>query len=446
MSRALAGLVIPALCCSPIAQAGKPAQVPPPTPATIEATDEGTVIRIPGMKSLTISGQYRIRWEDRIDFDFNDNGGVNEDFFTQRVRLNLAPEFTETLSAFIQLQDAREWGEELSTLDDSADGLDLHQAFVLVDEFPYLSGTGKIGRQEAELGEQRLISSLQWATQARAFSGYRHTWWTEDRGLSIDGFFFQTAEMPRNGVNDDAFFAGVYGSGFPGEDTVIDVYALHLDNRQTMAGGTEQRTTFGTRFVQQISDFELGIEVATQVGEVNGADIPIGDTYAGHARAAYRPRDIAGKPWIQAELNLASGNRPGTSDNERFNGLFAFAHKYWGYMDLAQWENLQHASVQAGFKPGEKSTLAVFWHSFRAMEPTDRFGGPNGNLSTGAAGQSRDMGHEIDVQFVQELETAPLVSFLEAGYGVFIPGSGTEQAQGANDLAHFAYVQADFRF
>ena len=415
------------------------AQDPPeqPSPAIPD-------IRIPGMRSLTISGQYRLRYEYMRNFDFNRNNGADNDFFTQRIRLNFEPEFTETISGFVQIQDAREWGEETSTLDDDADGLDIHQGFVRVEDVPWVGGAAKAGRQTVALGDQRLISSLEWTSQGRTFDGYRHTW-NVTESADLDALFLQTREI-KNATNDDAFLAGLYGSGHPGDNTDADLYVLFLNDDETTAGGNHHRITLGTRVVQTFGNLELGAEVATQFGEIDGADIPIGETFALHTHATLRCPTNEFDPYLRAEFNYASGDDPSSGDNERFNTLFPFAHAYHGYMDFALWENLMHFQVELGAKPCEGSRTSVAWHYFRAPEETDRFGGPNGLLSPGIAGQSQTMGNEIDVRFIRTLDTAPLKTDLEVGYGVFLPGPGTEQAQGSDDVAHFVYAQSGFRF
>lgn len=419
-----------------------PVEAPPPQGPPAAAT-ESAVIRIPGMRSLTITGQYRIRYENKIDFDFNRDAGASNDFFTQRVRLNFAPEFNDDLSAMVQLQDARDWGEEQSTLEDDADGLDLHQAWMRVKRFPGVCGEATIGRQAVALGSQRLISALEWPSQGRSFDGWLHRW--DDGCLATNAFFFQTREI-LNATNDDAYFTGVFATGYPLDGATTDAYALFLRNDETAAGDNENRLTLGGRWLQRCGGLQAEVEYATQVGDLDGNDIPIGEAYALAFEATYRCEDAALQPWGGGGFDLASGDRPGTAAEERFNTLFPFAHYYNGYMDLALWENLQHVFVEAGVTPCPRFRVAAYWHWFRAMEETDAFFGPNGTLSPGLAGQSQTMGNELDLKLNYDLDVEPLTAGLETGYGVFFPGPGTEQAQGADDPAHFVYVQADFRF
>ena len=52
-----------------------------------------------------------------------------------------------------------------------------------------------------------------------------------------------------------------------------------------------------------------------------------------------------------------------------------------------------------------------------------------------------------DILYKLDFDTAPARSFLHAGYGLFLPGDGAEQAKGGNDdLAHYFYLQTGLAF
>ena len=440
MSRSLAlAAACAALVVSANAQESQPAEPAQSAPGPAQT---GTSVSIPGVQKLTITGQFRLRYENKYNFDFNRDAGASNDFFGQRVRLNIAPEFTDELSGLIQIQDVRNWGEEMSTLDDSADGFDLHQAFVQVGDL--LGGAAKFGRQKVDLGSARLVSSLEWANQGRSFDGAVHAWDAPGEA-TVHSFFLQAREV-LNMTNDDVWFAGAFATMHPGEDTQAELYAMWLHDAETAAGGTHNRLTLGGRLLQTAGELDLELEVATQVGEVDNMDIPIGETYAVAAGATYHV-DGKGGPWAKVEVNFASGDDPTTSDVERFNTLFPFAHYYLGYMDLALWENIQHGTFEVGMKPCEQDKVKVAWHFFRAAEVTDRFGGPSGMLSPGIAGQSQTMGNEFDLVYTHVFPTERVKTSVQAGYGVFLPGPGAQLAAGNNDdLAHFFYLQGDLRF
>lgn len=406
---------------------------------------QGTSILIPNMQQLTITGEYRLRFEDRYNYDLRSSTTDDDDFFTQRFRLNFGAKLTDNLDAYVQFQDVRNWGSETSTTDGSADMFDIHQGWIRLKDVPGIGGTAKLGRQAISFGDQRLIGALEWASQGRAFDGYVQSW-NKEKEYTLHTFVLQVAEMGLSTMYQDALVIGAYGSMDGIENTELEFYAIHLNNEETAAGGTENRTTIGLRYEQQMGDVELGAELATQTGEVNNADIPIGDAYALHVHATYTFQAET-KPYLRVEYNDASGNDPNTTDNERFNNLFPTAHAHLGMMDLALWENISNIAVQFGFKPDANGKLAVTWHSFAMNEETDRFGGPAGNnFGNIGPGGSTTVGSEVDVFYHRTFDTKPVKSYMQSGYGIFLPGSAANVAVGSDHTAHFFYLTGGVKF
>ncbi len=430
--------VRPLLCCVPFLTTLAFAQDAPSEPIQ----DTGRVI-IPGARKLEVSGQYRLRFENRHNYDLSTSRADDADFFLQRARLGFDIDIDEQLSAFFQLQDVRLWGEETSTIDASADGFDLHQGYVKLADVPGLGGTTKIGRQTINLGDQRLIGSLEWLNQGRSFDGIRQTWDLDDETWRIDAYVFQIDESGVSTNFGDAFVVGGQATHFT-DVSELDLYVIFVNTEETAAGGTANRTTLGSRWIRQFGNLEFGTEVATQVGEQDGADIPIGETFAAHAHVLQRFDDSPST--ARLEVNLASGNDPNSSDNERFDNLFPTAHGVWGIIDFAFWENMMHFMGEWRTDTTENSDLAVSWHYFRTFEEGDAFRGPNATLSAGAPGISNTMGNELDVIYTHRFDHAPAKTSVQVGFSLFIPGAGAIDANGDDDLAHFFYVQGDLRF
>lgn len=419
------------------------AQQEPPVPAPAPA---GPEIVLPGLRKLTVGGQYRLRYENQIDLDLDDDTRPdNSDFFSQRVRVALTLDFSDRLLAFVQLQDAREWGEEASTLDDSADGLDLHQAYAEVRLAGCPGGATRLGRQELSLGDQRLVGALDWRTQARSFDGVSQRWLDGDGG-GVLAWAFQVRETVAPAtVNDDQWFAGVQGTHRFGDPLLADLYVMVLHDDGAVPGTSASRFTLGTRWLAKLEAWEAGLELATQVGEQASADIPIGETWAGHVHVTHWLGGGA-KPWVKLGVDAASGDDPDTADRERFNTLFPTVHAHWGMLDVALWENLFDPHLQLGAKPGERDEVTATWHFFRAMEGRDTFGGPNATLVPAGATDSRTIGNELDFVWTRQLDLGTTAkTTLQLGYGVFLPGAAPDSI-GRDSLGHLAYAQFDLRF
>lgn len=411
---------------------------------SVHAMAQGEVL-LPGLKSLKITGEYRLRAQGFYNYDLNEKKSDDNDFFAQRVRLRFDALVTDDISATIQIQDVRLWGEEKSTIEDSADGLDLHRAFVQFGN-TCMGGSVKIGRQVLAFGDQRLVGHLEWLEQGRAFDGYRHTWKTEDDG-QIDLFLTNIRERMPTAVYNDQYFGGLYTALAPNEDSELDLYVLLLVDEETAAGGTEKRASIGLRYQQSFGGLQLGTEIVGQIGQQDGADFSIADTHAVHLHAQWTA-DAESKPWARVEANYATGNDPSTADNERFKVLFPTAHAHLGMMDIALWENVLHGMLQIGMKPCEKSKVALAYHAFNSVEETDRFVGPVAKISPmgGPAGESGWMGQSVEVFYNKNFDTKPAKTYLQFGYGIFLPGSGAQARAGEDNPAHFFYLMSGLTF
>ena len=125
----------------------------------------------------------------------------------------------------MQLQDVRIWGEETSTLGDfRADNFDLHQGFIQADfgEDGWL-GT-RVGRQEVNLGGQRLVGAVGWTQQGRSFDGVRVR--TDKSWGTIDFLAFSLAEDQAAATDYDASLFGGYAVIDVAEAQALDLYGF----------------------------------------------------------------------------------------------------------------------------------------------------------------------------------------------------------------------------
>jgi hypothetical protein len=90
-------------------------------------------------------------------------------FTLLRARLGLEASLGKGAKVFLQVQDARTFGEEASTVDASADRLDLHQGWLeLTRPTGALELVLRAGRQELTLGNERLIGPVGWSNTGRS--------------------------------------------------------------------------------------------------------------------------------------------------------------------------------------------------------------------------------------------------------------------------------------
>jgi hypothetical protein len=157
---------------------------------------------------LTIGGEIRERYEVRTNSAMNVTSGVgggnsvtgnkgNESTGSHRVRVNVGYDLTPDVSFFAQIQDARYFGTEcasaqnttggaqavnvaagaacVSTANATFNGIDLHQGYIQLKNVLVPGLSLKAGRQEVIFGDHRLFGNFGWSQIGNAFDGVRLT-------------------------------------------------------------------------------------------------------------------------------------------------------------------------------------------------------------------------------------------------------------------------------
>ena len=207
---------------------------------------------------VTIGGEVRERYEFRDNADFTKNAADTLSFIGSRIRLHLNYEVTPDVIAFIQIQDARLFGGEVSTASND-NLLDLHQGYVMVKNVGPTSLT--IGRQELVFGDHRLVGHFGWNNIGRSFDGLRVTYLAAPVRLDVWGvstkvYGTNTGASPTfASTNREAQqFYGVYGS-VKTAVAVVEPYILYLRDTgnatptaiTASAASGQRRTTVGLR-------------------------------------------------------------------------------------------------------------------------------------------------------------------------------------------------------
>ncbi len=110
------------------------------------------------LQNVEIGGTIRIRG----DYFSRDSLG-DMSFIEQRTRLNVKADFTQEVSAFIELDSYDVWGEDFRSMyltgSDlrGSDNVDLYQAYIEARNLWDTPLTVRVGRQELALGNQWLV-------------------------------------------------------------------------------------------------------------------------------------------------------------------------------------------------------------------------------------------------------------------------------------------------
>lgn len=411
--------------------------------------------------SLTVGGELRVRPEYRNNEDFNENAFDSNSFIASRTRINLNVNINDRVTLFVQPQHTATWGSELLTAqgtektfpvsgDESGElsykrnfynALDLHQAYTDINKLFGSSLSVRIGRQELNYGDQRLVGAFGWSNYGRAFDGllFNYKWSV----LSTDLFGAKVVES-NDGDNDTDLLGLHITLSSEGMRPETSVYVFY--KRDSAGPSTVQELwTGGARahFVG-FKGLALTAEGAYQWGLKDQRSLKI-QAFAGAVKAKYT-FPIMLKPGILAEYDIASGDKD-ASDNkyETFENLYPTNHIHYGYMDYMSWKNMQDIRAGVGVKPLEKVSINADYHILSLYTNSDNWYRASGGVLIPTDGVApKAIGSELDV--VLNCDVIENVNF-ELGYSHFFKGDFIEAIKGMDATdSDWAYLSTRVSF
>ena len=309
-------------------------------------------------QEVTFHGQVRPRYESR---DPAAPGG--KQFVSMRVRAAVDAALEKDVRIFIQIQDVRLWGEETNTLGDfNADNFDLHQGFIDVKRFTEAPVALRVGRQEINLGGQRLVGAVGWTQQARSFDGARvrfNPGWG-----SVDLLGYQLADRFAATQDQDAQLFGAYAVVDAGRTGNLDLYGFY---QGVNAGADTDQFTLGARLAGKNGGVTYRGELSLQTGDRAGEDV---SAYMFGGRLGF---DAGSGGVITLWYDYLSGDtNPDDGDSKVFDTMFATNHKFYGVADLflnipahTGGQGLQDMALKGSYRVDSDVTLGLDLHSFR---------------------------------------------------------------------------------
>ena len=375
-----------------------------------------------------LGGQIRPRFEIRDPVA----GSGTVEFTSMRTRASLRVVLDDAVTAFVQLQDVRVFGEEASTLADySADGLDLHQGWVELGDARASEWSVRVGRQEAVYGGERLIGAVNWTQQGRSFDGLRARY-RPSASAVVDGIAFRISDSSVPGVAADRSLYGLYSTFEASGD--LDLFGL-LDTRN---GATvdDDIVTLGARWVSGSESLSWRLEGAYQLGE-RTAGLVNSDRRAfmlGARVGTQVSEDLEATLWYDY---LSGDDDPADDEIRVFNTLYATNHKFYGYMDLfldipasTDGRGLQDAALKTTWSLNGDRTVGADLHTF-LLAATD--GADSGHIGT-----------ELDLTYRWPYRPGVGVT---GGFSYFLAGDAWSATLGNPDENQaWAYLMLDVTF
>jgi len=198
-------------------------------------------------------------------------------FVEQRTRLNVRADFTDAVSAFIELDAYNQWGDSfrsnyLTGVDSRAganDRVALYQGYIEANE---MWGTGlytRIGRQELKLGSGWLVGTNDKGALFTGLSFDAVRMGYKSDKFTVDGFMAKLADTSPISEDGDVDMYGVYASFIGIENVALDAYWLFVRDAKlldgTLVGGSLDTHTFGLRGAGTFGGFDFEAEAAYQL-------------------------------------------------------------------------------------------------------------------------------------------------------------------------------------
>lgn len=402
---------------------------------------------------LDVGGEYRSRYHHENNMRGLGLTGLDDEFWLSRMRLFSNYRVTKNVRVYGEYLYADSGGETYAPRAIEENRGEAQNLFVDAKLFELGDGTvsARAGRQELLLGEQRLVSPLDWANTRRTFDGYRMTYASKD----LDGDLFYTNPVLRvpatagtnvwDSSNNNQSFYGAYLSRKDMPVGVVDAYYLGYDNQDA----NFSYHTFGSRVAGAGDFFLYEMEGGVQFGNnSNGSNHNATFMTAGLGRKM--DLNVGGKLWkptLWGWYDYASGGNGAlvSRGDNGFDHAFPLGHKYNGFMDLFGRRNLNDVNMQFITPLGSKVNMLLWYHYFFLDQATTPYSVVMTPFNAGNAAGSKDLGHEIDVLFTVNVD--PRNSIL-LGYSFFGAGRYYDTTPGVptNANADFAYMQYQTRF
>lgn len=412
---------------------------------------------------LSVSAQLRTRSELRDGQGSPAVADTVPAFFTsQRTRVSLAfAGYRFKLHSVIQ--DVRVWGQDASTVNRTGQsGLMLHEAWAdisLLDTTNRNQLTLKIGRQELNYDDARLVGNLDWLQQARRHDAALLRFETRNIIAHFGAAFNQNEERKSNTIYNgvpNGYPAGTNGIGAMYKSMQFlyaarkfktstlslllfkdDFSRFHVDNtnpRQppVFESGVWSRFTGGAHFNGALSKRINATADAFYQGGRYREGTALNE-YFFSATAVYTHSKYFS---IGPGLDLTSGNN-GSDPSEkyqRFDPLYGTPHKFWGYMDYFYAADgfgpngLLDVYLKTRFSPTDKTYFTFDVHQFSL---------PNAVTDEQGRAMNKSLGIEFDL--AGSLALTKLIT-VEAGYSLMQMTSTmlTTQVKNSGDASHTA--------
>jgi len=400
--------------------------------------------------TVDFGGEYRLRHHNESRLRFSDLSGRSDNFLLERTRLYTSVNYGGFVRFYGEAIDATSNWQDYSPRAIEVNRFDALNLFV-ESRVTYL-GDGELwvrgGRQELQLGDERLVSPLDWANTRRTFDGLKTYYRSAE--FDLEAFWTRPVLFPQHLPHDHNFdrsasnqeFYGLFGTYKGIKDHTFDFYYLGYGDYGPVTSVSE---TLSGRWLGKHDGWLAELVGGYQFGRAGALDRSAGFFVLGGGREM---KQLPWKPTLWVYYDWASGDGdPTDGQRNTFQQLFPLVHKYMGFCDLVARQNIKDLNVQLTTKPTDKITLLAWWHMFHLAEARDALynaaGAPIRLDPTGASGT--DVGQELDLTLTYAFNArmSLLVGYSHFWAGDFVKVTNPAGVTGDVD---FTYTQFQWRF
>ncbi|MFL6416042.1 MAG: alginate export family protein [Bryobacteraceae bacterium] len=376
---------------------------------------------------LKVGGELRFRFEEFAPRSYR---AGEDSYLLNRTRFDLTIQPAKWFVIFGQAQDARAFFQNvLEPVPPAQNTWDLRQAYVRLgahDDGPIAL---TVGRQEINLGEERLVGSSNWTNTARTFDAVRLR--MHGGGFRLDMFSASVVDQRVGGFDHHTQGNNLHGL-YGGLDKIIprgtiEPYVLWRlapsrigPSQESGARAKLNEKTFGFRSKGKLGEgFDYNIEMAKQIGR-SGTDRI--SAWAGHWLVGKTMPSLRATPRFVTEYNFASGDEnPNDGLRGTFDQIYPTAHGKYGYSDQVGWRNIHDAHIALELNLNKRMSVSTGFHEYWLASRFDGLYNTGNALVarslTGTAG--RHVGSDFDLTGTYSVSQAIK---LAVGCGHLFPG------------------------
>lgn len=235
--------------------------------------------------------------------------------------------------------------------------------------------TAKLGRQKIFFGDNHIFGPGEWGNTGRwTWDALRLTW--KKNSYSADVFAGGTKiHHPHKTYlpfTQTEYFGGGFYGHFQLPANIVAEPFLVFKRQGSAAFIRDQnikRNWWGARFYS-IRDGGLILDgtIVRQFGSENGKPI---DGWGFFAKAGYQLQTVWAKPILSIRETYATGGKNSESTIRTFDPVFGASDKYYGWMNIAKWSNLDDREIVLEIFPVNEMWVEMKYNRFYIPEPAD---------------------------------------------------------------------------